>query len=313
MERLPNYNGFINEKKDLELYESFLTAVKKYAIKLALDPNVQRAMRDVVDAITGKTVDDAFAAVKNRLKKALGEPIDDVDDLPNWEPRQRLSSHEDSREFVEDYMSTGAVKKEAGDAPMNIQLNLNSDAKAIFGGTDEDLKIMAKKFLNEDSAFGPGMMFGIPGPGPKADTEGILSDPSKEKGISVEDMKNLPTFNEFVNEDAINEDASSAMAALTILMQAVMMSGPLVALGIRNGAFDDLRTPAEVIRDWRRDRIVSGAIDKLSKDPEIVEFLKLPWNKQRGKWQALVSTKLTDKEMKHINSISRDRVKSGKI
>jgi len=45
--------------------------------------------------------------------------------------------------------------------------------------------------INEDSAFGPGMMFGIKGPGPKKDTKGIPSDPKKLKGIEVGLLKNV--------------------------------------------------------------------------------------------------------------------------
>jgi len=55
----------------------------------------------------------------------------------------------------------------------------------------------------EDSAFGPGMMFGIPGPGPKRDMERIPSDPKKEKGIHIKTkkkMKNLKSLEDFVNE-----------------------------------------------------------------------------------------------------------------
>jgi hypothetical protein len=62
---------------------------------------------------------------------------------------------------------------------------------------------------NEDSAFGPGMMFGIPGPGPKSDGKKIKSDPKKEKGKKIKPkkkMKNLQTFDEFVNENySVNE------------------------------------------------------------------------------------------------------------
>jgi hypothetical protein len=42
--------------------------------------------------------------------------------------------------------------------------------------------------LNEDSAFGPGMMFGVPGPGPKQDRKPIPSDKKKEKGIMVNEI-----------------------------------------------------------------------------------------------------------------------------
>jgi hypothetical protein len=45
--------------------------------------------------------------------------------------------------------------------------------------------------INEDSAFGPGMMFGINGPGPKKDTKGIPSDPKKLKGKSIGLLKNV--------------------------------------------------------------------------------------------------------------------------
>lgn len=58
--------------------------------------------------------------------------------------------------------------------------------------------------IKEDSAFGPGMMFGIPGPGPKRDTKGIPSDPKKEKGTEIKDkkkMKHMLKFEEFVNEE----------------------------------------------------------------------------------------------------------------
>ena len=68
--------------------------------------------------------------------------------------------------------------------------------------------------MNEDSAFGPGMMFGIPGPGPKRDTKGIPSNPKMEKGIEIDNkkkkykMKNINTFEEFINERFVNEELS---------------------------------------------------------------------------------------------------------
>jgi hypothetical protein len=123
-------------------------------------------------------------------------------------------------------------------------------------------------------------------------------------------MKHIHTFDSFLNEQEIlNEDA---MMALAIVMQALMLTGPAVALGIRAGAFDDLRTPAQVVRDWKKDRVVGAAVERLSQDPDVIEFLQLPHSKQRGKWQELLKSKLTDKELKYINSISRYRVQDGK-
>jgi len=122
-------------------------------------------------------------------------------------------------------------------------------------------------------------------------------------------MKHIQTFESFVNE-SVNENL--AMDMLGIFMQALMLSGPVVALGIRNGAFDDLRTPVQVVRDWQKDRIVGPAVERLSQDSDVIAFFQLPSSQQRGKWKELLKTKLTDNEMKYINSISRYRVKDGK-
>jgi len=67
------------------------------------------------------------------------------------------------------------------------------------------------KNIKEDSAFGPMMMFGVTGPGPKADRKPIPSDPKKEKGINIKNMKSMKkflTFEQFVNEQKLNESFS---------------------------------------------------------------------------------------------------------
>jgi len=124
-------------------------------------------------------------------------------------------------------------------------------------------------------------------------------------------MKHIHTFEGFLNEqeDLLNEDAT----AVFIVLQALMLTGPLWALAAKAGAFDDLKSPSKAFSDWKRDRIVSAAVERLNKDPEIQDFFSLPGSKQRGKWKELIASKLTDKEMKHINSISRYRVEDGKI
>lgn len=63
--------------------------------------------------------------------------------------------------------------------------------------------------INEDGdGFAAGMMYAIPGPGPKKDTKGIPSDPKKAKGITIKKMnkmKNIPMFEDFVNQMMVNE------------------------------------------------------------------------------------------------------------
>ncbi len=64
------------------------------------------------------------------------------------------------------------------------------------------------KRVKEDSAWGPMMMFGVTGPGPKADRKPIPSDPKKEKGIDIKNfkkMKNIQTFEEFILENNLFE------------------------------------------------------------------------------------------------------------
>lgn len=88
--------------------------------------------------------------------------------------------------------------------------------------------MQSKEKTNEDSAFGPGMMFGIPGPGPKADRKPIPSDPKKEKGIDIKSkkkMKNILTFEEFVNES--NSETNESIAGAVGL-------GLLTLFGITN-------------------------------------------------------------------------------
>jgi hypothetical protein len=68
--------------------------------------------------------------------------------------------------------------------------------------------------MKEDSAFGPGMMFGISGPGPKRDTKGIPSDPKREKGKEIKKTKmktknHIPTFNEFLLETSLRDHSNT--------------------------------------------------------------------------------------------------------
>jgi hypothetical protein len=95
--------------------------------------------------------------------------------------------------------------------------------------------------IKEDSAFGPGMMFGIGGPGPSKDTKGIPSDPKKKKGKEPKDMKkHIPTFENFVNEQKVYESYVN-MARITakflledprIRAAAITLANEIVGKGI---------------------------------------------------------------------------------
>ncbi len=71
------------------------------------------------------------------------------------------------------------------------------------------MKTFTNKKIEEDSAFGPGMMFGVPGPGPSKDTKGIPSDKKKEKG--KESIKSFRKFENFLEEEReLNEIGDSS-------------------------------------------------------------------------------------------------------
>ena len=81
--------------------------------------------------------------------------------------------------------------------------------------------------------------------------------------------------------------------------------------------FTDIEDYKEVTKDnieyfkylWN-DRKAKKIIEKLSKDPEIKEFLSFSTYKQKGKWIELLKSKLTEDEYKYIKHITKDRVNS---
>jgi len=126
-------------------------------------------------------------------------------------------------------------------------------------------------------------------------------------------MKHIKLYEEFVNEP-INESAGDWIVPL----MALWVAAPLLAVSAAGLAMhaigsDDLYSPKEMYDMWKRDKIVNKVVARLNADEEIQDFLKLKDSQQRGKWRDLVASKLSPAEIKHLNSISRDRVEKGKI
>lgn len=126
-------------------------------------------------------------------------------------------------------------------------------------------------------------------------------------------MKHIKLYEEFVNEP-IDESAGDWIVPL----MALWATAPLLAMSVAGmiqhaTGSDDLQTPKEMYDAWKRDKIVNKIVARLNTDEEIQGFLQLKASQQRGKWRDLVASKLTPAEIKHLNSISRDRVEKGKI
>ena len=126
-------------------------------------------------------------------------------------------------------------------------------------------------------------------------------------------MKNLLTFEEFVNEsvelEMLNEDIN-LITTVMLLGQATIVAATVMA---RAGYDTPDERLSEWWKKWKKDRRVNKILDKLNIDPEFQQFLSLPNKEQEGKWQKLLYTKLDKSELDLLTSISRDRVKKGKI
>jgi hypothetical protein len=108
--------------------------------------------------------------------------------------------------------------------------------------------------------------------------------------------------------EPINEDAMTAI----LMFQAAVVGGQIAMLANKVDFH-----PIEDLKIWWkehwRDKAVQSILDKLKDDQDVIVFLQLPRAKQEGQWKKLIAPKLTADELKYINSVSRDRVKSGKI
>ena len=127
-------------------------------------------------------------------------------------------------------------------------------------------------------------------------------------------MKNLHTFEEFVNEqeEMLNEDSSSLITSFMLLMQSTLM----LTLAIqKSGGFSggDTGSIKEWWNRWKKDRRVNKVLDLLKDDADVLAFLNLPMSEQKGKWKKLIDKKLNTEEKDLLKSISRDRVKDGKL
>ena len=94
----------------------------------------------------------------------------------------------------------------------------------------------------------------------------------------------------------------------------ILMTSALALVAFSPLIVNGMESLKDVIKsnfqEWKRNKEVQKISSKLQQDPEIQEFLNLPPDQQKGKWRKLVASKLTDEELKHLRSISRQMVKN---
>jgi hypothetical protein len=127
--------------------------------------------------------------------------------------------------------------------------------------------------INEDSAFGPGMMFGIPGPGPKKDTKGIPSDPKKEKGKEIGRTK-MKKFKQFVEEDLNIHEASklSSKEDIVLSFESYISESELNELALTSTGVKGLLQAIYYNWDQIKDRIKTKYY--MSSFRDVIAFIK---------------------------------------
>ncbi len=127
-------------------------------------------------------------------------------------------------------------------------------------------------------------------------------------------MKHIKLFEDFINEYEESLNESDTVIGAILLLQAAALAGHMAMLATGNG---NNMSPIDSLKDWwetqKRNIAVNSILAKLKDDPEVITFLNLPANKQEGQWRKFIEPKLTADEVKYLKSISRDRVRNGKI
>jgi hypothetical protein len=127
----------------------------------------------------------------------------------------------------------------------------------------------------------------------------------------------LPMLEEDLNESAANIAATAATIAASGISSgdsgesspwALLTVGVLMALPVAGLAISQSGLGEKVI-NWIKYYKLNRVIDRLRKDPEVLEFIK---NKKPG-IQNFLKSKLTDKEQKYIKQISWNKITKGEI
>jgi hypothetical protein len=107
--------------------------------------------------------------------------------------------------------------------------------------------------------------------------------------------------------ESINE---SAVDIVNIFIMIAQMT--FVGVSIKTALDDKGIGPIDAIKKWwneiKTDRAIKSISNKIKTDPDIIEFLKLSPSQQRGKFRALVASKLSGDELAYLNKINKSNL-----
>lgn len=207
----------------------------------------------------------------------------------------------------------------------NIRAKQARGEKPAHGNSDahKDAVKAAKEInkeesVNEEASFFSKLKKGtnIVGKFPPYKEFIVLSTDGK-KSASVKDLKTGKTIdiystNNYKLKESVNESdigiATNVVMIFTMIAQMV-----LLGTSIGNALADRGIGPIDAIKKWwndrKSDRAIKSISNKIKTDPEIIAFLKLSPSQQRGKFRALVATKLSGDELSYLNKINKSNLK----
>ena len=116
-------------------------------------------------------------------------------------------------------------------------------------------------------------------------------------------MKHIKLYEEFLNESVLGDVLIPIVVGLTTFSPAILA---IWLAGTEAGQdFQNSPSLMDRYKKWKSDREVTKIVARLEGDDDIKEFLLLPGAKQRGQWQKLIASKLTDSEMAYLKKINK--------
>jgi hypothetical protein len=116
------------------------------------------------------------------------------------------------------------------------------------------------------------------------------------------EMKHVKLYEEFVNE------ANLIDTLLPVAWGLTWFSPWIFAMWLGTDAGHDFQNSTswkDQYKKWKSDAAVTKIVSRLESDEDIKQFLLLPRTKQRGQWQKLIASKLTDSEMTYLKKINK--------
>ena len=122
---IPSYDDYLTE--------SYANMLRSSAAILMSDPKIRAATMNLVDSLVGKGINYAFSQADKSLGIQNGISSVDKDEFDTDEfDNERITSTEDSTNFVSTYMAKSVVKDVKDNIPDKSLRDIMSDLKDYF-------------------------------------------------------------------------------------------------------------------------------------------------------------------------------------